>query len=197
MLWRMLSTVGLYLSIPYAQDEVQRPADTISKLDPIDVAGRCRKDVVLRYAKELDLDFAIEAIKWTDSLDDMAYGTISNTHRFCPTSTQYRSHFTSLKNWGILARLANIGPLRYIAKYFSIPKTQTSDRAIFNGRALSKLFRPPPPVNIPSVQEIILLLATKGASGGSACVVRCRYTTLVPSDQGRTSALAILWCLHA
>jgi len=155
----MLSTVGLYLSIPYSQEESRRPADKISDLDPIEVAGRCRKDVVLRYAKELDLDFAIEAVSWTDNLDDMAKGPISNTHHFSPTSTQYRSHFSSLTNWGILARLTNIGPLRYIAKYFSIPKTPTCDRAIFNGRALSKMFKPPPPVNIPSVQEIILLLA--------------------------------------
>lgn len=168
MLWRILSTVGLYLSIPYDSAATPRhePTEPPNDLDPIEVAGRCRKDVVSKFAKELDLDFAVEAIHWTESIEDILQGPTTNMNKFTPTSTRYKKHFADLQRWGILERLTGTGPLKYISKYFSIAKTELVDRAIFNGRRLSKLCHSAPPVNIPSVPEIVVLLSEIMRQGG-------------------------------
>ena len=86
----------------------------------------------------------------------MAVPEPCNLNAFRPTSTKYRQHFADLVRWGILKPIERgTGALKFISRYFSVPKNPDVERAIFNGHAFSKHCRTPPTVNLASVGEVI------------------------------------------
>lgn len=158
VLWRLLACVGLYSSVSYDQEAPrQSQDDVILPLDPIYVAKSANLGRIRDLAVEMDLKFCITALAW---LQDPSHlwlegqePTKINDHR--PSSKKYTEHFRQMwQDFKIMDKLIGPGNLLFISGYFSVAKDALVSRAIFSGRALSKLFRAAPPVNIPSIQDI-------------------------------------------
>lgn len=68
---------------------------------------------------------------------------------------RYSKHLDDLEKWNI------VGPPRgkvlFISNYFSVPKDDQFDRAIFNGRALSQKFFVPSGIFLPRIPEVLQL----------------------------------------
>ena len=129
---------------------------------------------------ELQADFGVHAADLTRSVDgcwkDGAEPQELNTH---PTPLRYQPHLDALMKAGILEQLSGTADLRFINGYFSIPKDASSERAILNGKRLSRLFNPPAPVNLQPVTEvfellitIVSLIATSGVLFAYGCDLR-------------------------
>ena len=161
-IWRIFSSIGLYTTCPYDADVAAenygsgKPND----LDPIDVAKDCRLGVVRNMATEMHYVFGINAIKFLDDptplfIPEKEPSTVNN-HR--PTSERYAGHFDTLENCGILKKESGPSGLKFINGYFSVPKDDKVDRAILNGKVMSKIFIVPEPVNLQPISEFFRLL---------------------------------------
>ena len=74
------------------------------------------------------------------------------------TKKRYKEHMEHLEKAGILQRLEHPNECSFFSSYFSVPKTSICDRAIFNGKALSTLFKAPPPVNLAQTRDVLTRL---------------------------------------
>lgn len=79
------------------------------------------------------------------------------------TSEKYSSHLRCLnernKEGEALIEREERGTLRFLSRYFAIPKKDGQARAIFNGRSLSSKQVTPPPVGLPEIPVVLRLLA--------------------------------------
>ena len=73
------------------------------------------------------------------------------------SADMYDSHLRSLahQDCGLITKQKG-GNLKFLSKFFTVSKKgKPFSRAIFNGRNLSRLQRPPPPVNLPEIPEVL------------------------------------------
>ena len=161
-----MSVCNLYASCSYAHDvaEVHAPSGEPLPLDPIDVAGSANLSRIRELACCMDLRFCLSALDWLEDpatlwLDPKIGGPkVLNDHR--PSAKKYTEHFRQMwQDFKILEKLKGPTSLLWISSYFAVKKDEFVSRAIFSGRALSNLFRAPPPVNIPSIETIFGLLS--------------------------------------
>ena len=77
------------------------------------------------------------------------------------TSRKWKDHLQTLTESTVLRR-ARWSEIIHFSKYFAVPKMdEVTARAILNLRELSKLFKAPPPVNLPEIAEVL-----RGIAGG-------------------------------
>ena len=57
--------------------------------------------------------------------------------------------------WQPMLLPAKFGDLRWIGRYFAVPKNETEARAIWNGRTLGTICKAPPPVFLPYLPDIL------------------------------------------
>ena len=74
------------------------------------------------------------------------------------TQRKYSEHLLSLKASGILREILHANWAVSYGSYFSVPKDESVDRAIFNGRSISKLFEKPPSVNLVRLPVLLQIL---------------------------------------
>lgn len=166
-LWRLLDSLGLYSKLPYdiAGDdptEDRRPTSEL-KLDEILVARAMDRKRVSHMATTCSLTFALQAIGWLSNVKPLWKGGHAPAPNLASvsarTSTGYISHLDKLIQYNVLLEVTDPhGILRYISKYFAIPKSDGSARSIFNGKHLSDFFTAPPPVNIPDFGDVCRLM---------------------------------------
>lgn len=77
------------------------------------------------------------------------------------TNEKYLEHFTALDE-SRLIRQRSLGSLRLTSQYFSVPKSDVCDRAIFNGNRLSSLCKTPPSTNLIDVCRLLQELKAWG-----------------------------------
>jgi len=70
------------------------------------------------------------------------------------TNVKYKHHFRALEDYSLLRRVPPES-LKFCSTYFSVPKDDQIDRAIFNGRKLSSHFKTPEPVNLADIPRIL------------------------------------------
>lgn len=149
------------MSEPYAQgEEVCKPWEM--KLDPITVARNLKPQKLLSAAKLFPwLLMAVLLIS------DLGAFTSLFTKPFSEivinwsqrSSDKYFDHFQVLRDCSLLAEEKS-GKLKFLSSYFAIGKKDgIFARAIFNGRALSRLQKPPPPVNLPEIPTVLRIAA--------------------------------------
>ena len=100
----------------------------------------------------------------------------------------------SLKQCGLL-RVTKRGSQpwpEWWSSYFTVSKTETTSRSIFNGKIMSKRCPRPPLVNLLSTYELVRMMAGVAAHKKRLYVVR-RLATLVPPDPGPRSFAALVW----
>ena len=79
------------------------------------------------------------------------------------TMGRFREHLEQLRRWGVIERAKSI---KFLSRYFAIPKNDEFARSIFNGRLLSRFFAVPGPVNLPYIPIIIRLIMDLDLSRG-------------------------------
>ena len=70
------------------------------------------------------------------------------------TKNVYAEHFLLLESWRMI-RETTLDSLLSVCSYFAVPKTSSSSRSIVNGKRFSCLCVVPPPVNIPSIVDVL------------------------------------------
>ena len=78
-----------------------------------------------------------------------------------PSAAKWKTHFETLKESKILASIGR-SEIRFFSRYFAVPKNDGTARAIFNGRALSRLFTTPRNVNLPQITTVLQLISAYG-----------------------------------
>jgi hypothetical protein len=77
-------------------------------------------------------------------------------------SDEYQAHMEALARDHIISRIAS-DEARFLSRYFAVPKkrngSEPTARAIFNGKRISRLMRPPPGVNLPHLPDLLKLCA--------------------------------------
>lgn len=72
------------------------------------------------------------------------------------TKPEYEQHFRVLRDAAIVVDVGDtLKEIQHISSYFSVPKSATEDRAIFNGYKLSRRFLRPPPVGLPQIPYLL------------------------------------------
>ena len=159
-----MACVGLYASVSYGGELYCKTPDmsgSVLPLDPIDVAGKANLVHLKHLATQLDARFGHTALSWLKDITPLwknGEPAELNDHR--PTPEKYEQHLEDLSRWGVLEGLVGTSNLKFISGYFAVPKDKMWSRSVFNGKLLSRLFLPPPPVNIPAVPDIFELLKT-------------------------------------
>ena len=163
-LWRILSEVGIYVICPYDDQvdgvEAGQKHSVPQPLDPIpaDLAGRCRTEVVRRFAVGLHADFGIQAVDFTRDVESILKEKPLNLTNHRPVSKKYSGHMDSLQEAKILERLSGQGGVQYLNGYFSVPKDAEYDRSILNAKKLNRYFSTPAPVNLQPITEVFVLV---------------------------------------
>jgi hypothetical protein len=171
---RSLLELRAYGPAPYADGETDEVDASALPLDPIEVAGQMRIAelwsavqaaiacglVCLLFAEEafrfvLDGDFFERQVKRYPD-------TVTRTHT--ETARKWKRHLGQMVVFGVLTAIA-YSEVRFAASYFAVPKSTEVARTIFNGRALSARMTPPPPCNLPLLQDVLLRLS------GVSCAV--------------------------
>jgi len=132
--------------------------DAVLPLDPIEreVVGALRLSEVLEQMRS-------EFPSWASVLRRIFDGDVGFQYkhqtRLPVVAKKYRAHMEHLQDCGILVFAYVLGhdsPHRWISGYFSVRKgCLRLSRSIFNGRALSLMCRPPPPVNLLELRTLL------------------------------------------
>lgn len=141
-------------SLPFSRTE-----GTPRDLDPILCAGSADLRALRASAELRKMTFAILLLNiilfppdFQQIITDELRKPSNRKIKF--SSDRYQSHFDDLEAWGLVSR-SPPEKIRHFSSYFSVPKNETHDRAIFNGRALSERTKIPPGVNLPEIPEVI------------------------------------------
>ena len=119
-------------------------------LDKITVAGQCSPQglgakyswllmalaLVTNLGAFLELFTETPRIRWGDD-----------------TRPVYEAHVAELIGFGVLKSIPS-GEVKFISRYFAVPKKNDTARAILNLRNLSKLQRRPPSTNLPEIPQL-------------------------------------------
>lgn len=143
-------------------------------LDPIslETVGRVRLDVIHRSASLLEMTVLLSATLFLTSksiaephvtvhfLDNCADGLRSRCKGGVPqreTNKRYAEHLSSLRSCGITSEIyqTDVDSILNFSSYFSVPKNEEFDRAIFNGKAFSELWNNPPNMNTADISSLL------------------------------------------
>ena len=130
---------------------------SIGTLDPIRVARQLNVKALATSAINRNAMILVTLINLI--LTEESFASILNDHCVALRRTRYSnekyvSHFEDLEDAGVIEKVSH-DSISYFSTYFSVPKDGPEDRSIFNGRALSRLFRSPTPCNIPDIPRVI------------------------------------------
>lgn len=164
-MWRILGAFHLPYSqtLPYdcCPDSLDENEEVLP-LDPIDpnLVGGVHLHLIQASARVHVLTFALEAISILidpTTIRELVTDPIKlkRTSRNRFTNSAYRDHLRDLTRWGVTQAG---GSVRFVSRYFAIPKTESVARSIFNGRLLSRFFAVPGPVNLPYIPIILRLV---------------------------------------
>jgi hypothetical protein len=169
-MWRIFKSLGLYSQMDYG--DAFKPGAELSPLDDMNgFVRRARVPVLRSWAGTMDLRFALLAISLiADVTSFFLNGEPCNVTSYHPTNAKYQDHFHTMVRAGLIRPVESHHrrvAIKYISTYFSVPKTKEVARSVFNGKRLSKLFRRPPPVNIPEVRQTTRRLVELGRRASS------------------------------
>lgn len=180
----LMSVLGVYTSYSSFGPQKREDVDP-SPLDPIDCAGCVNVLGMKRSARTQGFDVLYEGMRlvtedgFAERFRDKAYGeppriawglqnrkayraemqTWRKTPKLLPrqihkTKPIYKDHFENLKRWGVIAESA-AERILWFSTYFSVPKNESHERAIFNGKRLSTFWKVPPNVNLADTSSMI------------------------------------------
>ncbi len=147
-MWQLISEIRGYNC---GYDFEYMRGDEVLPLDPIpnEVVGSVKlEDVMTQMAKEMS--------KWESTVRGIFEGDVgfqqARQEHIPTTAKKYAEHIDALHRCGILSdpyTLDHRRLHRWISGYFCVPKPPGNlSRSIFNGRAMSRMCRPPPCVNL-------------------------------------------------
>lgn len=160
-LWKLMFSLGYHGSIPYDTDHVETTSDHVElqPLDPIHVAGALsHRTQMIMKSRSLVLGLTVLTTALLFISDPLVCATYlveeqPKQREVHYSSARYTDHIGLLESWGVLDEV-ELEFATFISGYFETTKGKVS-RAIFNGKKVSKLFRPPPAVNIPDIPAFI------------------------------------------
>lgn len=152
------------VSEPYNFNDNSAAEDALLPLDPIPKeTARCLRTGPLFEAGKM-FPWLAESLLLFTSLADFE-GLFSKVKAeeikinwAMRSDSRYSPHLESLAhdNCQLIVK-ERPGRLRFLSKFFTVAKKDRKhSRAIFNGRNLSRLQSPPPPVNLPGIPEVLL-----------------------------------------
>jgi len=160
MFWKLFREIGLY-SDSYGDLEAKRIDASLLNLDPVSVAGRLNvkllKSRCLQTHMKCTVGFSLPALCLiTEDIPEGYFDLDGSTQRFFKrfTSSKWLRHIGELEESSMLVSVA-YRHLHHVAYYFAVPKNGNMARAIWNGKELTKRTRTAPPVNLPSISDII------------------------------------------
>ena len=147
----------------------------LAPIDPVKEAGTANVKAIRCFAKIIGLTCLLPAM---DLLIDssaivrhLPEGYPGEAHRVRFTNEKYKDHFHTMLGFArlvedeeeemifdyraLLVEEDSASAIRFFSTYFAVPKTSELMRTIFNGRALSKHWKTPPPVNIADTAALI------------------------------------------
>jgi len=130
-------------------------------LDPIEVAGNISSKRLCQLIPGWKCALIIIGILHSISALEAIYVPPTSTdkdRRIEYTGQKYVSHLAHLLQAGVLEECA-VTRIKQFGSYFSVPKTDTADRSIFNGAKLSQYFVSPPPTGLADISMICRKLA--------------------------------------
>jgi hypothetical protein len=156
-MWQLISEIRGYNC---GYDFEYMRGDEVLPLDPIpnEVVGSVKlEDVMTQMAKEMS--------KWESTVRGIFEGDVgfqqARQEHIPTTAKKYAEHIDALHRCGILSdpyTLDHRRLHRWISGYFCVPKPPGNlSRSIFNGRAMSRMCRPPPCVNLFDIQAMLKL----------------------------------------
>lgn len=173
--WRCLATVGYRGHFAYNDMPEGESSDATLHCDPIDVAGTARVKNMMARARLLAFVALLPALtlltkgdeisKYWSSYDEVAAND-ENRKRLRETRSR-RMRFTDRRYSRVFEELADTTPgkqilvqctteeVLFFSTFFTVPKTETTCRVIFNGARLSRMWKSPPAVNIPDLTQIL------------------------------------------
>jgi len=158
--FRKYSPNAPYDGIPSNVRADKLPLDTISCAGKLCIAELRAAAVLTRrlnFARSLDLILHEEVFR------EAMIDEIKAEHFTVPdTAAKWKEHLKTLGDAGIL-QVMNKSCVRIFSRYFAVPKSdEQSARAILNLKQMSKLFKSPPPVNLPEINEILKHISSGG-----------------------------------
>jgi hypothetical protein len=157
MLWQLLQGSGYGA---YQTQESTFVRTGPKPLDPIHIAGGTNVRLLLKSAEKRGALFATLLLSIIIDPQGSLMRDIAQDGRSIRfTNKKYAGHFDDLAQWKLLEETAP-EDIRYFNTYFGVPKSEEVDRAIFNGKNLSKLCPTPPPVNLADITRIIEEIGT-------------------------------------
>lgn len=126
-------------------------------LDPITVAGALRTDELLSATSLPCAAWAREILE-----GDVGFSRIGEQTRIPYVSSRWKKHMESLEAATILRCEGELNHKKhypFICGYFGIAKDENWARSILNGKALSRLCRRPPNVNLLDIRDLLRLVA--------------------------------------
>ncbi len=110
------------------------------------------------FAEEAYL-FHSDAAYVKSQLNDPADWVPVQPNEACPTDKKWLPQLMQLKSFGIVMIVTTVAMLAY-STYFAIEKAgKNVARSIFSGAAVSRLFKRPPPVNLPHIPLVLRTLS--------------------------------------
>jgi len=177
-MWQLFCQLGLYFSVYAAMPHTRVDASSL-ELDPITVAGivyvtllkkRCNAD----HMKDL-VRFAMPALKIiTEPLPPDLFNLPRESRqqrRF--TASKWKHHLDRLETATMLVPCA-FPRLKHIARYFAVPKNDIAARAIWNGKFLTEHTRKAPPVNLPTMPDILRRMYDMSRKG-NICILTADF----------------------
>ena len=163
MLWLLLRGLGY----PGGTEDYFWAAETPRepmRLDPIEVAGNLQIKRVVALVREWDAakrllrilydrTMLCEGPKGILACAEASLDVRTRGGRTEHTCKRYREHLRQLEDAGVIERCA-MESVKAFGSYFSVAKTPTTDRAIFNGSRLKPLFCAPPPTGLADIASI-------------------------------------------
>jgi len=159
MLWLLLATCGYAFSCAYhamfgAETENLQTRSPMP-LDPISVAGCLRIIDLLKTGVTKKWKAAVVVTTLRTHPRQFLKQKDLPAQRRVWSRCKYRDHFSDLCNSKVISELKRANHAVSYSSYFSVPKSEAFDRAIFNGRRISKLFKRPNPVNLIQTKELL------------------------------------------
>jgi len=159
-MWKLFKEFGTYGGLYGTLFLVAATATHLLPLDPITCAGGIAV-VTLRNAIGTNpaLAFTLPALVMITQ-DLMLDTWLRQRPERDETATpeKWLPHLNYLVKCGILLKW-NAHAMKFFGSYFAVPKSESHARAIWNGKKLSSFCRPPPPVNLPYLPDLLTRLA--------------------------------------
>lgn len=174
-----------------------RPSGITGRLDKVECARGMATKKLIASARRLNMMFAVALI--TLLVDDSGFAQIlgeqtQRARKLVFTNEKYAEHFEQLKEATLLEEV-DAGEIIFCNTYFSIPKSSKEDRAIFNGKKVSRCFTTPPSTNIMDVPRILAEMSTLHTEEGAWMVVgdirHCFHQHEVPGALARFFGLCM------